>query len=44
MMSVVNLKELIYINKRCILPDDRKIENEGWFFALIYLKKSYGIL
>ena len=44
MMSVVNLKVFIYINMCCILPDDQKIANEGWFFALIYQNKIYVIL
>ena len=43
-MSVDNLKLLIYINMCCILPNDWKISNEGWFFALISQYKLYGIL
>ena len=44
MMSVDNLKLLIYVKMCCILPNDRQIANEGWFFALIYQYKLYGIL
>ena len=44
MMSVHNLKVLIYIKMCCILPNDRKIANEGWFFASISQYKIYGIL
>ena len=43
-MSVDNLKVLIYINMCCILPNDGKISNKGWFFALRYQYKLYGIL
>ena len=43
-MSVDNLKVLIHINMCCILPNDRHIVNEGWFFALISKYKNYGIL
>ena len=44
MMSVFNLKVLIYISMCCILPDDRQIENEGWFSVSISQNKRYGIL
>ena len=36
MISVDHLKVLIYINMCCILPNDLKIANEGWFFDSIY--------
>ena len=43
-MSVDNPKVLIYINMCCILPNDLKIANEGWFFASRSQYKLYGVL
>ena len=42
-MSVDKLKVFIYINMCCVLPNDQKIANEGWFFASISQYKLYGI-
>ena len=44
MTSVDNLKVLIYINIYCILPNNRQISNEGWFFSSRSQHKIYGIL
>ena len=43
-MIVVELGLLIDISMCFILPDDRKIANEGWFCRSKYQYKRYGIL
>ena len=43
-MSVVNPKVFIYINMCCILPNEKQIVNEGWYFSLISQYTLYGIL